>query len=406
MNLGLGPQVRNCDVVLQNKNWFATNQFMLEIIFHNRMKQYKCLTNDSSIASAIYVPFYAGLDVGRYLWGGFNTSVRDFDAMDLVKWLSGKPEWKRLRGRDHFFVAGRITWDFRRRMDDDESGWGNKLASLPEIRNMTMLTIESSPWSNQDFAIPYPTYFHPSSNIEVIQWQNKVREQKRKYLFSFVGASRPNLKSSIRSEIIEQCLVSEGTCKLLDCITNNCHNPVNVMKMFQSSIFCLQPPGDSYTRRSTFDSILAGCIPVFFHPGTAYIQYIWHLPKNYTKYSVFISENDIRDKKANIENILLGISEDEASAMREEVVRLIPRVIYADPRSRLESFDLEDAFDIAVKRVLERVETIRGDMEQGKSYSFDFPEQFSWKYYWSGTMEDHKWDAYFTKTSDANSSRA
>jgi hypothetical protein len=36
--------------------------------------------------------------------------------------------------------------------------------------------------------------------------------------------------------------------------------------------------------------MLAGSIPVFFHPGSAYVQYIWHLPKNYTRYSVFIPE--------------------------------------------------------------------------------------------------------------------
>ncbi|KAK4856149.1 hypothetical protein QYF36_014623 [Acer negundo] len=31
---------------------------------------------------------------------------------------------------------------------------------LPEFMNMTMLSIESTSWSNE-FAIPYPTNFHP-----------------------------------------------------------------------------------------------------------------------------------------------------------------------------------------------------------------------------------------------------
>lgn len=51
--------------------------------------------------------------------------------------------------------------------------------------------------------------------------------------------------------------------------------------------------------------------------------------------------------------------------MREEVIRQIPRVIYANPRSRLET--LEDAFDTTVKGVLERVEKIRRDMK-GEDY--------------------------------------
>ncbi|KAI3967736.1 hypothetical protein MKX01_039646, partial [Papaver californicum] len=34
------------------------------------------------------------------------------------------------------------------------------------------------------------------------------------------------------------------------------------------------PPGDSPPRRSAFDAVLlAGCIPVFFHPGSAYTSF-------------------------------------------------------------------------------------------------------------------------------------
>ncbi|RVW65821.1 putative xyloglucan galactosyltransferase GT11 [Vitis vinifera] len=234
---------------------------------------------------------------------------------------------------------------------------------------MTLLTIESSPWHRNDFAVPYPTYFHPSNDNEVFQWQNRMRRQRRRFLFSFAGAPRPNLPDSIRNQIIDQCSASRRKCKLLECglVGSKCHTPVNVMKMFQSSVFCLQPPGDSYTRRSVFDSILAGCIPVFFHPGSAYVQYLWHLPKNYTKYSVFIPGNSIKSGNASIEKILHRIPREEVVAMREEVIRLISKVIYANPKSRLET--LEDAFDIAVKAVLERVETVRRDMREGRNSS-------------------------------------
>ena len=32
--------------------------------------------------------------------------------------------------------------------------------------------------------------------------------------------------------------------------------------LYRQSTFCLTPPGDSLTRKSLFDSLLAGCIPV------------------------------------------------------------------------------------------------------------------------------------------------
>ncbi|XVF29002.1 hypothetical protein REPUB_Repub15cG0082300 [Reevesia pubescens] len=121
-NLGFGPHIENPENVLLNNSWFLTNQFLLEVIFHNKMKKYECLTNDSSIASAVFVPFYAGLDMSMYLCG-FNISVRNSASVGLVKWLTEKPEWKRMWGRDHFLVAGRIAWDFRTQTDN-ESVWG------------------------------------------------------------------------------------------------------------------------------------------------------------------------------------------------------------------------------------------------------------------------------------------
>ncbi|XXG54576.1 hypothetical protein AAC387_Pa03g2421 [Persea americana] len=395
-NMGLGPKLSNEEGAFSNKGWFATNQFAVELIFYNRMKQYKCLTSNSSMASAIFVPFFAGLDISRYLWGGFNTTTRDSSSFDLVEWLVKKPEWQVLGGRDHFLVGGRITWDFRRQTDN-ETDWGNKFLFLPQVKNMTILTIESSPWSSYDFGIPYPTYFHPSKDIEVFQWQNRMRRQKRLWWFSFAGAPRPNMAGSIRGQIINQCRSSKR-CKLLECSSgvNQCNSPSSLMKLFQRSIFCLQPQGDSYTRRSAFDSILAGCIPVFFHPGSAYVQYTWHLPLNHTSYSVFIPEDEVRDGKISIETVLLSISREEVRGMREKIIELIPRIIYADPRSRLET--LEDAFDIAVQGVIQRVNRLR---EGRVRNDMGFVEENHWKYALIGGDGEHEWDRFFTKPEDA-----
>ncbi|KAK7273140.1 hypothetical protein RIF29_14186 [Crotalaria pallida] len=361
-NLGLGTKVieKSKSNVLLKDSWYATNQFSLEVIFHNIMKHYKCLTNYSSLASAVYVPYYAGLDVGKYLWD-YNVSVRDASPKKLAKWLAEQPEWKRMKGRDHFMVGGRIGFDFRRKTEND-SDWGTKLMFLPEASNMSFLPIESSSYDN-DFPIPYPTYFHPSKDTEIFEWQERMRRMKRPFLFSFAGAPRPNSSHSIRSVLIEHCQSSSG-CKLLNCYDDNhqnkCEDPVHVIKVFERSVFCLQPPGDSYTRRSTFDSILAGCIPVFFHPKSAYEQYLWHFPKNGSSYSVFIPEEDVKSKRAMINETLSQVSENEVFAMREEVIRLIPRIIYREPSSRLET--IEDAFDIAVKGVLDRIQAIRRDV--------------------------------------------
>ncbi|KAL6293504.1 hypothetical protein ACE6H2_001646 [Prunus campanulata] len=382
VNLGLGPKIENSDRVLANESWFITNPYLLEVIFHNKMKKYECLTSNSTLASAIYVPFYTGMDASVHLWDS-NLTIRDSSAKNLVKWLSGQPEWKKMWGRDHFFVSGRTSWDFRR-VRDNSSEWGSKLRFLPESMNMTMLSMEGSLWKN-DISIPYPTSFHPAKDSEVVQWQNRVRQQERPYLFAFVGAPRPHLQGSIRGKIIDHCQAST-TCKFLHCGENNCHNPVNIMRVFQSSVYCLQPRGDSDTRRSAFDAILAGCIPVFFHPATAFSQYLWYLPKNHTKYSVFIPVRDVKDLKEEgiIEKVLQGISKDRELAMREEVIRMIPKLVYADPGSRL---DTPDAFDIAVQGILERIENVRKVIREGRDPSIGFAEGDGTKFTFPDTVD-------------------
>lgn len=97
-NEGFGTKLEDDDSkrILMEKGWYSTNQFSLEVIFHSRMKRYKCLTNDSSMASAIFVPYYAGLDVGQYLFS--NTSARDDLPRKLVDFLAKRPEWKTMWG--------------------------------------------------------------------------------------------------------------------------------------------------------------------------------------------------------------------------------------------------------------------------------------------------------------------
>lgn len=402
-NAGLGPPLENVEGVFSDTGWYATNQFAVDVIFSNRMKQYDCLTKDSTIAAAFFVPFYAGFDIARYLWG-YNISTRDRASLDLVNWLEKRPEWGIMGGRDHFLVAGRITWDFRR-LSEEETDWGNKLLFLPAAKNMSMLVVESSPWNANDFGIPYPTYFHPAKDADVFIWQDRMRKLERKWLFSFAGAPRPDNPKSIRGQIIDQCKNSK-VCKLLECDfgESKCHSPSSIMQMFQSSLFCLQPQGDSYTRRSAFDAMLAGCIPVFFHPGSAYTQYTWHLPKNFTRYSVFIPEDDIRKRNVSIETRLALISPMQLKLMQEEVITMIPRLVYADPRSKLET--LKDAFDVSVQAIIDKVTKLRKDIIEGHTDD-NFIEENSWKY---ALLEDgqrevgpHEWDPFFSKPKDGES---
>jgi hypothetical protein len=351
-NAGLGRPLSG-GALTGATGWYSTHQFALDAIFHARMRQYGCLTNDSSAAAAVFVPFYAGFEFARHVWG-YDNAARDAAALDLVRWLVRRPEWRRAGGRDHFLVAGRTGWDFRRDAYPNAT-WGTNLFLLPAVKNMTFLVVETATmgWGN-DLAVPYPTYFHPRTDADVASWQHRIRSADRWWLMSFVGAARPDDPKSIRSQVMDQCRASPA-CRQLGCAsgTAQCHYPGDIMVLFQSSTFCLQPPGDSASRRSTFDAMVAGCIPVFFQPRSAYLQYRWHLPKDHATYSVFIPAESVRSGNVSVEAELRKIPPAAIEKMREEVIKLVPRLVYADPRYKLET--VKDAFDVAVDGVLERV---------------------------------------------------
>ncbi|KAL4287604.1 uncharacterized protein DS421_19g657280 [Arachis hypogaea] len=124
--------------------------------------------------------------------------------------------------------------------------------------------------------------------------------------------------------------------------------------------------------------MVAGYVPVFFHPGMAYSQYRWNLLQNRTKYSVYIPVRDVREwneKNTSVEKVLMAIPEDEVVALRE-VIKLIPSIIYADPRS-----NIEDAFDFAVKGILERIERVREAIRNGRYPSIAFAYEDHYKYH-------------------------
>ncbi|KAK1650169.1 hypothetical protein QYE76_067974 [Lolium multiflorum] len=63
-NDGFGPPIMGGGDggSLPERGAYDTDQFMMGMIFHARMRQHECLTADPTVATAVYVPFYAGFD--------------------------------------------------------------------------------------------------------------------------------------------------------------------------------------------------------------------------------------------------------------------------------------------------------------------------------------------------------
>ncbi|EFJ21483.1 galactosyltransferase-like protein [Selaginella moellendorffii] len=338
------------------RSWHATDQFSGEIIFHRRMLDHRCRTLDPDGASAFFVPFYAGLDISRNLWASGKSSS-DVDSLgeQLLHWLQRQhPHFNRSGGADHFLVAGRISWDFRR-MPSAAGEWGSSLFHQIEMRSVKRLVIERNPWDDSELGVPYPTSFHPSSDEDLAQWVEFVQGSPRPHLVAFAGSPRPGYRSDFRQVLLGQCRAApRGISRCLDCTadTAGCtSDPLRVTKLFLSSVFCLQPRGDSFTRKSLFDSLISGCIPVLFWNQSAYWQYELYLPRDPEEYSVFIPHQSVKNG-TNVLDVLQGISRERIGRMQRAVLRILPGLVYASSSS---GRHWADAFEVAVDGVLGRI---------------------------------------------------
>ncbi|GAB4839797.1 Probable xyloglucan galactosyltransferase gt19 [Ancistrocladus abbreviatus] len=238
--------------------------------------------------------------------------------------------------------------------------------------NITALTLESRFFSWQEQAIPHPTSFHPPSLALLESWVLRVRRSHRSTLMLFAGgggtSSSPNIRRSIRDACESggnDTAIWNGNgryqklCEIVDCSNGICeHDPIRYMKPMLQASFCLQPPGDTPARRSAFDGIIAGCIPVFFEDQSARMQYRWHLPNEaFDEFSVTIPKEEVVYKGLSIVEVLMGIPRGEVRRMREKVMELIPRVMYRKHGSSLGLRTKKDAFDVAIEGTLNRIQS-------------------------------------------------
>ncbi|XP_008787004.2 probable xyloglucan galactosyltransferase GT19 [Phoenix dactylifera] len=352
-NHGLGPRTHN-----RSRSWYRTDPHMLEPFFHRRLLEYPCLTPDPARADAVFLPYYASLDSLPFLYNPalFNSSaLHGRDLADLLRRDSPAVSARR-GGHDHFLVLARPAWDYSQEPDADPPLWGTSFLHLPDFLNVTVLALEARPWPWQERAVPHPTSFHPATLARLDAWLARARRARRTTLMLFAGGGgggAPNIRGSIRAE----CENRTDLCEVVDCSDGSCaHDPIRFMRPMLRSSFCLQPPGDTPTRRSTFDGILAGCIPVFFEEIGARAQYGWHLPKDrFEEFSVFIPKEEVVFGGVRIGDVLESIPPAEVRRMRERVLELAPRVMYRRHGSSAGLRARKDAVDLAIDGVLRTV---------------------------------------------------
>ncbi|BBM98936.1 xyloglucan galactosyltransferase MUR3 [Marchantia polymorpha subsp. ruderalis] len=359
--------------------WFNSWQSSLELYFHERLLQYPCIAPIES-ADMFYVPFYAGMDLSYSMT--HRSVKKEAHYVELLTWLREQYFFTRRGGLDHFITLGRIALDFRRPRGDS---WGTQMLLHPEFQNMVKLTVErdggTPAFSKNEIAIPYPTYYHARSDRQVEDVVSWALQSHQRSVFVALAGIRKQRLGGIREKLMRDC-ESDGRCTLLICeghegvnqtdldtrypgnlpiaghnLHTSCNYPSAPLDTFHRSQFCLQPPGDSPTRRSFFDALVAGCIPVIFKPTAAWTQYISFLPENGESFSILIPFSKLR--KDNVIDMLTRIPQTQIVAMRAKIGELLPRILYAHVARKYPStsgangtvMENPDAFDLALVEV-------------------------------------------------------
>lgn len=83
---------------------------------------------------------------------------------------------------------------------------------------------------------------------------------------------------------------------------------------------------------------------------------------------MFISEDAVKAGQVRVEDVLLQYSDEQIQEMREEVIKIVPHLVYKDPRYKSE--DWKDAFDVAVNGVLNRKGNILRSIDKTKTEEY------------------------------------
>lgn len=351
LNHGLGKVIKSSTFMKPAARWFETHSYALEMVFHYHLRRaYSCITNDPEQADMFYVPFYASLDVMRWHYRKDATlEATNHLSHSLIRWLKKHSYFRRYNGSDHVMVLGKVTWDFRRL---GNSTWGNDFLLQSEMAHVTRLLLEANEWDGSDVAVPHLTYFHPRQENDLGVWQKEVQDHERTILVSF--AALRGMYPPAKDALAKQCQNEPRSCRFMDCQDDICNSPEAVLGLYIDSHFCLLPPGYESVRRAPFDSMLAGCIPVFFD-NFFLKQYKWHLPADPNLYSVHFNEADVVSGKVNVVQELSSLSMVKIRKLRNSMIQtVLPGLLYNHPKAK-PMFDHEDAFDITMDHLLKRI---------------------------------------------------
>jgi hypothetical protein len=111
-----------------------------------------------------------------------------------------------------------------------------------------------------------------------------------------------------------------------------------------NATFCLQPGGDTPSRKAMVDSLLLGCIPVLFSPVQLHL-WPWHWDTAHT--AVYVDGDAILNGSVSVIDALASVPPARVRAVQAAIEATAYRMQY----SAVEVPGRVDAFDVTIEHL-------------------------------------------------------
>ena len=150
--------------------------------------------------------------------------------------------------------------------------------------------------------------------------------------------SRPNLIScmwgthgpgaTLRTRLREQC-EQDQRCEFVQPPKSKYFTPEQIVGARLNSTFCIEPAGDTTTRKGIVDAMSFGCIPVIFPPMDK--LWLWHVGGDWSAFAVVLDTPRNRSAVPGIFDTLARIPPEVVSRKRERLAVVLKRLALGLP---------------------------------------------------------------------------